>query len=197
VSYYRKPPLSADAIAKASGASIMATILSLDLGLKKNGPHELTGACPRCGGVDRFNIHTKRGAWFCRGCDAKGGDGISLLMHARGLPFREAVEDINGESADDARPAPAPIEAKPKPEAKDDAALAAFIRRMAAKAIARMRPIAGTDGEVYLREVRKINTGAIVDALNSTAAIGWDPESFFEKTAIASIGATSAQSSLS
>jgi phage/plasmid primase-like uncharacterized protein len=99
MSHYRKPLLSADAIAKASGASIMATILSLDLRLKKNGPRELTGACPRCGGVDRFNM----GAWFCRGCDAKGGDGISLLMHARGLPFRDAVEGINGESDMSAR----------------------------------------------------------------------------------------------
>jgi phage/plasmid primase-like uncharacterized protein len=145
MSYHRKPPLSADAIAKARGASIMATLQGLDLRLKKNGPHELTGACPRCGGVDRFNINTTKGAWFCRGCDAKGGDGISLLMHVRGLEFREAVEDLTGESAAVERPAPTPIEAaaKAKP-AKDEAAREAFILRMAAEAIAGMVPIIGT-----------------------------------------------------
>src|ERR1700721_612392 len=116
MSHYRKPRLSDAAIAKASGASIMATILSLDLRLKKNGPHGLTGACPRCGGVDRFNINTTKGVWFCRGCDAKGGDGIGLLMTCRGVPFREAVEDINGESAVD-RPAPAP-RSRPSPRSR-------------------------------------------------------------------------------
>jgi hypothetical protein len=175
----RKPPLSADAIARANGASIMATILSLDLRLKKNGPHELTGPCPRCLGVDRFNINTTKGAWFCRGCGAKGGDGISLLMHARGLGFREAVEDLTGESGDVERPAPAPIVAKPKPV--HAAALEAFILKMAAKSVRAMVPIIGTQGEAYLRDVRKINTGALVDILSVTDAIGWDPESFFRE----------------
>jgi Toprim domain len=52
---------------------------------------------------------------------------------------------------------------------------------MAAKAVASMVPILGTPGEAYLRDVRKINTGALVDVLSSTAAIGWDPESFFRE----------------
>jgi hypothetical protein len=177
VSYHRKPPIPEHLVDKARGASIMATLQGLDLRLKKNGPHELTGACPRCGGVDRFNINTTKGAWFCRGCDAKGGDGISLLMHVRGLAFREAVEDLTGESAVE-RPAPAPIEATAKAGAD---ALEAFILRMAAKAIAGMVPIIGTPGEDYLREVRKIDTGAIADVLGSPYAIGWDAESFFRE----------------
>jgi hypothetical protein len=182
MNHYRKPPLSADAIAKASGASIMAMILSLDLRLKRNGPHELTGPCPRCLGVDRFNINTTKGAWFCRGCGAKGGDGISLLMHVRELEFREAVEDINGEGSDDRpAPAPAPIEAKPKRQDDDEAAREAFIRRMVEKTLRGIVPICGTPGEVYLRDVRKIDTGAIADVLNSTAAIGWRPECFFQE----------------
>jgi hypothetical protein len=181
MSYHRKPPIPAHLVDKARGASIMATLQGLDLRLKKNGPHELTGACPRCGGVDRFNVNTTKGAWFCRGCDAKGGDGISLLMHVRGLVFREAVEDLIGEIAVE-RPAPAPIEAAAKAKAAaDEAAREAFILRMSAKAIAGMVPIIGTPGEAYLRDVRKIDTGAIADVLNSTAAIGWDPESFFRE----------------
>jgi putative DNA primase/helicase len=177
---YRKPRLSDEAIARASGASIMATLQGLDLRLKKNGRHELTGPCPRCGGVDRFNINTTKGVWFCRGCDAKGGDGMGLLMHCRGLQFREAVEDINGESAVE-RPAPAPIVAKPKAADVDAAKLEAFRLRMAAKSVRAMVPIIGTPGETYLRDVRRIDTGALVDVLSSTAAIGWDPESFFRE----------------
>jgi phage/plasmid primase-like uncharacterized protein len=111
VSYYRKPPIAAHLVDKARGASIMATIQGLDLKLKRITAHEMARPCPRCGGTDRFNINTTKGAWFCRGCDAKGGDRISLLMHARGVEFREAITDLAGENADHARPAPAPIEA--------------------------------------------------------------------------------------
>lgn len=181
MSCHRKPPLSADAIAKASGASIMAVLQSLDLRLKKNGPHELTGPCPRCGGVDRFNVNTKKGAWFCRQCDAKGGDGIGLLMHARGLGFREAVTDLTGEGGDVERLAPAPIEARAKATDDEVVAREAFNRRMIEKTISGLVPIVGTPGEAYLRDERKIDTSAIADVLNSTAAIGWHPESFFRE----------------
>ena len=51
-------------------------------------------------------------------------------MHARGLEFRDAVEDLAGEGAGDARPAPAPVEAKHKATDEEDAAREAFIRRM-------------------------------------------------------------------
>jgi ribosomal protein L37AE/L43A len=159
----------------------MAMIQSLDLRLKKIAANELAGPCPRCGGTDRFGINTKAGLWLCRGCGAKGGDGISLLMHARGLPFRDAVEDINGESAGDVRPAPEPIEARAKATDEEIAAREAFIRRMVDKTIRGLVPVAGTPGEAYLRDVRKIDTGALADLLGSTAAIGWDPESFFRE----------------
>jgi hypothetical protein len=80
---YRKPRLSADAVARAGGSSIMAVLQSLDLRLTQNGPHELAGDCPRCRAVDLFSINTELQVWNCRGCDAKGNAGISLLMHAR------------------------------------------------------------------------------------------------------------------
>jgi hypothetical protein len=158
----------------------MQAYQGLGLKLKRVNATELAGPCPRCGGDDRFSLNTKLEVWNCRGCVKGGGDALSLLMHVRGLEFRDAVADLNGESAGDAHQAPAPIEAKAKP-AKDDAAREAFILRMAGKAIARMRPIAGTDGESYLREVRKINTGALADVLNSTASIGWHPAVYFNE----------------
>jgi Toprim domain len=101
-------------------------------------------------------------------------------MHARGLPFREAVEDLTGESAVE-RPAPAPIEAPARAKSDDDAAREAFIRRMVENTLRAMVPIVGTEGEAHLRDVRKINTGELVDVFNSTDAIGWHPESFFRE----------------
>ena len=104
-----------------------------------------------------------------------------LAAHARPRAgFREAVEDINGESAVE-RTAPAPIAAAAKPKPVDAAALEAFIRRMVEKTLRGLVPIAGTPGEAYLRDERKIDTGAIADVLGSTAAIGWHPECFFRE----------------
>ena len=181
MTYHRKPPpLPAHLVDKARGASFMQAIQSLGLDFKRITATEMAGPCPGCGGDDRFRFNTKKLTFLCRQCGAKGGDAIALIQLARGVPFREAVEDLAGESADDARPTPAPVPIV-KPKATDDGAHEAFILRMAAKAIARMRPVAGTDGEAYLRDVRKINTSVLVDVLNSTAAIGWDPESFFRE----------------
>ena len=62
---------------------------------------ELRGACPGCGGTDRFGVHTEQnggvGSFFCgryagaanSGC-AKGGDIIEYLKHFRGLSYIDA-----------------------------------------------------------------------------------------------------------
>lgn len=181
MTYHRKPPIPAHLVDKARGASFMQIYQGLGLALKKIGPHELSGPCPRCGGTDRFNVNTSKGTWFCRGCNAKGGDALSILMHVRGLEFREAVRDLTGESADVECPAPAPIAVAAKPKAVDDAARKAFIRRMVEKTLHGLVPIIGTEGEAYLRRERKIETGELVDVLGSTAAIGWHPECFFQQ----------------
>jgi hypothetical protein len=175
---YRKPPIPAHRLEQARGASFIQAYQGLGLTLKRINASEMAGPCPRCGGDDRFSINTKLQVWNCRGCVKGGGDALSLLMHVRGRHFREAVEDLTGES-DVERPAPAPIVAKPKPV--DAAALEAFILKMAAKSVRAMVPILGTPGELYLREVRKIDTAALAEVLSSTAAIGWDPESFFRE----------------
>jgi hypothetical protein len=44
----------------------------------------MAGDCPRCRAVGLFSINTANGSWACLGCDAKGSNGIGLLMHARG-----------------------------------------------------------------------------------------------------------------
>jgi len=157
----------------------MQAIQSLGIDFKHITATEMAGPCPGCGGVDRFRFNTKKLTFLCRGCGAKGGDTIALIQLARGLPFREAVEEINGESGDAVyRPAPAPIPAKADAKA---ATLEAFIRRMVEKTLRGLVPIIGAPGEAYLRDVRKIDTGAIADVLGSTAALGWHPECFFRE----------------
>ena len=74
------------------------TILSLieaDGGTFKRlaGTHggEYAGACPWCGGQDRFRVWPEQdgGRYWCRGC-GKAGDAIQYLRDKRGLSFPEA-----------------------------------------------------------------------------------------------------------
>jgi hypothetical protein len=81
---FRKPRPSAHDVARAGGSSIMAVLMSLDLGLTQRGS-ALAGDCPRCGAVGMFSISMAAGSWACLGCEAKGNSGISLLMLAKRL----------------------------------------------------------------------------------------------------------------
>ena len=60
-----------------------------------SGPKELEGACPKCGGKDRFHV---RAEWFfCRQCHPKRGDAIEFLRWlSPGLSFAEAVQQLAG-----------------------------------------------------------------------------------------------------
>jgi hypothetical protein len=58
---------------------------------------ERVGACPKCGGEDRFSINTKKQVWHCRGCD-KGGDVVELVRHLDGADFKEACRTLTGET---------------------------------------------------------------------------------------------------
>jgi DNA primase len=67
------------------------TLIGQDTVLKKaSGTHggEYQGACPFCGGKDRFRVwpnDTKPG-WWCRMCE-KGGDAIQYLRE-KGYTFK-------------------------------------------------------------------------------------------------------------
>jgi hypothetical protein len=67
-------------------------------GIKLRGRVERVGACPVCGGDDRFSINTKKRVWNCRGCD-RGGDVIALVQHLDGVDFKGACAILNGESS--------------------------------------------------------------------------------------------------
>jgi hypothetical protein len=56
---------------------------------------ERVGACPKCGGDDRFAINTKKQVWNCRHCDI-GGDVIKLVEHLDGCDFIVACTTLTG-----------------------------------------------------------------------------------------------------
>lgn len=53
---------------------------------------EFAGACPFCGGVDRFHVQPNYGGgyFFCRQCDAKG-DAIEYIKRRDNVGFKDAV----------------------------------------------------------------------------------------------------------
>lgn len=60
-----------------------------------SGPKELEGACPKCGGDDRF--HVAADWFFCRRCHPKRGDSIEFVRWLQpGLSFAEAVQQLAG-----------------------------------------------------------------------------------------------------
>ena len=69
-----------------------------DTNLKRKSRGEYAGACPSCGGSDRFVVNLNKrdgkGGWMCRYCwpaESKGwGDGIDYLRHFRGFSFQDA-----------------------------------------------------------------------------------------------------------
>src|SRR6202035_2646506 len=52
------------------------------------------GACPACGGGDRYTFDNRkgRGDFYCRGCGA--GDGFALLQRVHGWRFSEALRRV-------------------------------------------------------------------------------------------------------
>lgn len=68
----------------------------------------------------------------------------------------------------------------PDPKPQDDERRARDLSTAAAL-VAAMRPVRGTPGESYLREVRHIDTSAVADVLERTDAIGWHPAVYFNE----------------
>lgn len=62
----------------------------------QTGGGEYHGACPFCGGKDRFAVWPKGengGHWWCRQC-GKSGDCLSFLMAFKGLSFKDACQEL-------------------------------------------------------------------------------------------------------
>ncbi len=81
------------------------------LKLRRSGA-ERVGACPRCGGQDRFGINVRKQLFNCRQCGAKG-DAIALEQHVTGCSFREAIERLSGERISHASPSRTEARSRP------------------------------------------------------------------------------------
>ena len=167
--------VDASDLERARDADLLTTAQALGAVLKRSTRSEWEGPCLLCGGTDRFAINIQKKVWNCRGCDDGGNDAISLVMHARELDFRRAVEWLTGERQELKRQHP-PTAPKPTDDSEARSNL-----RSAARIIAKLVAIRGTPGEAYLAEARKIDTDAIADVLKRTDAIGWHPAVYFNK----------------
>jgi putative DNA primase/helicase len=94
-------PIDSDTVALARSVRIESEIARR--GIKLRGKVEREGACPICGGTDRFSVNTKKQVFNCRGCGAKG-DVIALVEALDGIEFIEAVRTLAG--IEPGRPAP-------------------------------------------------------------------------------------------
>ena len=70
---------------------------------------EYAGACPWCGGEDRFRVWPEEGRFWCRSCEKRGDAIPHYLRDKRGLTFPEACNALGIEPrAQRPRPAQEP-----------------------------------------------------------------------------------------
>jgi phage/plasmid primase-like uncharacterized protein len=122
-------------------------------GIVMKGRAERSGPCPRCGGVDRFGINTRKQIWNCRGCGV-GGDVIALVRHIDGSTFTEAVAVLTGDPHRDQPP-------RRDPDQRRDQQLEDEARRLeiAHRLFDQTDPL-GPEAIAYL-EGRKIDINAV------------------------------------
>jgi len=84
-----------DWTARARAVPIVDEIRRRDINNLKHVGDEYVGPCPKCGGEDRFAVHTKKNIFNCRHCDV-GGDVIKLVEHLDGVDFNTACATLAG-----------------------------------------------------------------------------------------------------
>ncbi len=155
-------------IERAKSADLLEVAQKAGAVLKKSGA-ENTGACPFCGGTDRFSVNTAKRTWNCRGGMDEGTNGrnaVDLYMHAQQCGFIDAITEITGEPKPDGIHEESAEErrAREARTAKRRAEIAAQEERDAKEAEARRRrdeeaflavlkravPIEGTHAAAYL-----------------------------------------------
>ena len=77
------------------GPSLLALLGGVFRRVASTDGGEWAGACPWCGGTDRFRVwpERERPGWWCRGCE-RHGDAITFLREYHGMSFREAAAAV-------------------------------------------------------------------------------------------------------
>ena len=143
---------------EARSVDLLEVAGSVGATLRREGA-EHVGACPICGGSDRFAINIAKQKFNCRGC-GKGGTGtIDLQIFLDGGDFVAAVKTLTGtETLAGKRAAPAAdAKAKAEQRRREAAEHEAEQHRKAAFLWSISVPIEGTIAERYLREARGIS----------------------------------------
>ncbi|CDH24390.1 putative phage primase [Xenorhabdus bovienii str. kraussei Becker Underwood] len=99
-------------VKKAAMNYWQSVLSACGVGVPAKGKH---GACPICGGTDRFHFmdDNNNGDWHCRQCDQPNhGDGLDLVARAKGITVFAAAKLVSGALA---LPLPEPKPAKEKP----------------------------------------------------------------------------------
>lgn len=124
------------------------------------------GPCPRCGGVDRFSVNTRKQVFNCRGCGGKG-DVIDLVRLLDNTNLREAVKTLTSDRP--AQPRPPSATAPAVKAANDDyeQEKLEIARRIWQEAI----PIKGTPGETYFQQER----GITLSDVPNYGGLRWHP----------------------
>jgi hypothetical protein len=110
------------------------------LGLKRMGA-EFIGACPVCGGRDRFAVSIHKQCFLCRGC-GRSGDVIAMVQHIDQCDFKTAVQTLAGDERKPIAPVVKSTAEKESDQQKTDRAL---------KIWDDASEINGTPAEQYLR----------------------------------------------
>lgn len=86
----------ADLVALTKNLDLLA-VVGRSASLRKVAANEYAGPCPKCGGTDRFHLHTGKG-WFCRRCTGadKWHDAIDFRRWMYGETFARAVQALTG-----------------------------------------------------------------------------------------------------
>jgi phage/plasmid primase-like uncharacterized protein len=144
--------------------------------IKLVGRIDRCGACPQCGGRDRFSINVRKQCFNCRGCDANG-DVIDLVRFLDGCDFHVAIAALIGKRANGYEPRPPVKTAGHAASDRAEGDKARWLWRQS-------QPITGTIGEVYLREPRGYS-GEIPPTLGFLPARGQHPPALIAAFGIA------------
>ena len=138
---------------------------------------EYAGACPWCGGEDRFRVWPEQdgGRYWCRNC-GKAGDLIQYLREKRSLSFVDACRYLGrdpGPRASGPRPAPAAWEPKDAPAPAE--AWQARARTFLDMAVATLWGPRGAAMRTWLKHEKGLG-----DAIIKKACLGYSAADMFE-----------------